>query len=660
MRGRFTLALAMLAGAFLFAAQAAPAAPVTKTLNFPLSGSSNTSIFNKTFSCCGIDVDLSPLFEIHSDIHGGLSFAMSTTMNAPTHNDLTFTDTNLRQGSQLDLTNTFAKDAGTFKVGYTLGANFSAYGLVDITVPSITASDTLACSLPLSTDTCSHALNVPIADVTLIDGGDVFAVEAEVHAIINTTASLASGGVGSHRTLTAGGGDLLAPTDLLFTSSPQAKDETANVPCSLPAGSPVNYAMGNESVNITGTVGEGFGLGGSVVEHDFISGDNTLLSINEPNLFTTPPKAFNTITLTAPGQNVDLGTVLADLDPPTADPGSGGIYSGVEGAQVAFDGSASSDPHCGPPTLSWDWGDGSSATTGAKPTHVYQEEGTYTGTLTATNGAGLTDTASFTVNVGDASLTAAPANTLFSGNAFCGVVTTFTDANPFATTADFTSGGGGVTVAWGDGSTSSTAASTLTVAGSGSGPYTVSGCHTFSATATQGTPLHVRMHYSDNSTGGWSKTSTVTPLGNYTATTTINDDGGSTASTTSIIQLGTPLTISGSMEGNVPIKAGDTIKAGYDYSITGAHPLRNNVVFNAQTTLKVQCPNGSTVPLTISMTPNPSFYTDPAGSPAWLATGVQTDPLSYQGQVTVPAGACAGATGHAPAGVTFTGFFGQV
>ena len=74
----------------------------------------------------------------------------------------------------------------------------------------------------------------------------------------------------------------------------------------------------------------------------------------------------------------------------------------------------------------------------------------------------------------------------------------------------------------------------------------------------------------------------------------------------------------------------------------------------------MQCPNGSTVPLTISMKPNPSFYTDPAGSPAWVATGLQTDPLSYQGQATVPAGACAGATGHAPAGVTFTGFFGQV
>src|SRR5213079_2941722 len=100
---------------------------------------------------CGIDVDLSPLFEIHSDIHGGLSFAMSTTMNAPTHNDLTFTDTNLRQGSQLDLTNTFAKNAGSFTVGYALGANFSAYGLVNIIVPTITASDTLACSLPLST-----------------------------------------------------------------------------------------------------------------------------------------------------------------------------------------------------------------------------------------------------------------------------------------------------------------------------------------------------------------------------------------------------------------------------------------------------------------------------------------------------------------------------
>jgi hypothetical protein len=82
-----------------------------------------------------------------------------------------------------------------------------------------------------------------------------------------------------------------------------------------------------------------------------------------------------------------------------------------------------------------------------------------------------------------------------------GTLATFTDANPGATTADFTSGGGSTTINWGDGNTSAG-----TVTQTGPGQFSVSGSHTYST------------------------------LGPYTITISITDDGGSTATaTTSVV-----------------------------------------------------------------------------------------------------------------------------
>jgi hypothetical protein len=110
--------------------------------------------------------------------------------------------------------------------------------------------------------------------------------------------------------------------------------------------------------------------------------------------------------------------------------------------------------------------------------------------------------------------------------------------------------------------------------------------------------------------------------------------------------------ISGSMEGNLPVKPGDTIKAGYDFTVPGNHPVDMVSFTNVSVMLSVKCPNNSVVPITITM-PNQT-YTDPAGSPNWIPSGDQKSPLVYQGSFTVPAGLCGGQTGHAPQGATFS------
>ncbi|HET7353112.1 MAG TPA: hypothetical protein VFJ11_03590, partial [Gaiellaceae bacterium] len=149
---RIAVAICAAVAAVMVSSGTAFGATVTKTLNFPLSGSSTTNIFNEPFSCCHIVVG-DPL-NIDTDIHGGIALDMKTTANAGTHNDLTFTDTNLRQGSTLDLTNTFTRDSQSLGVDYTLSGELDVFGF-DLTY-NHTEGDVIAnCGLPLTTDSCS-------------------------------------------------------------------------------------------------------------------------------------------------------------------------------------------------------------------------------------------------------------------------------------------------------------------------------------------------------------------------------------------------------------------------------------------------------------------------------------------------------------------------
>ncbi len=193
------------------------------------------------------------------------------------------------------------------------------------------------------------------------------------NANITTTASINGDGVTSHRTLTAGGSDVLPPTDLTFTSTPQAKDESAHLACTVAAGQPVNYAMGDESSHVNGTLTEGFGVcvqGDAYVRDVPPLPDIHLFTVGPfdlPDLFSLSPVTFNTITLSAPAQNVDLGTLLPNVTAPTVamdtipPDGTEGnpVQLGVTGT-----GPGGSLSPCGADSLTFDWtfDDGGTAT----------------------------------------------------------------------------------------------------------------------------------------------------------------------------------------------------------------------------------------------------------------------------------------------------------
>lgn len=154
-----------------------------------------------------------------------------------------------------------------------------------------------------------------------------------------------------------------------------------------------------------------------------------------------------------------------------------------------------------------DWGDGTSSAGTVTQTgpgqfavsgdHRYADEGSYPIAVRILDSGGSTAAAHATATIADASLAATGSPDFVSTNPVSHTLATFTDANPGATTADFTTGGGSTTIDWGDASTSAG-----TVTGPAGGPFNVSGTHTYAA------------------------------LGPYTITVKMLDDGGATATAT--------------------------------------------------------------------------------------------------------------------------------
>jgi large repetitive protein len=161
---------------------------------------------------------------------------------------------------------------------------------------------------------------------------------------------------------------------------------------------------------------------------------------------------------------------------------TGNAISGVEGSSTGtvllgtfVDGNQSATTAnftSGGGSVVVNWGDGSAPQTLAagnltavgsadgvdweiKAAHTYTEEGSYAYTITVTESDGAVTTVSGSAVIADGSLTAGSAVVLTpnSGIALANttVVATFTDANAFATTADFTA-----QVSWGDGSSPTT------------------------------------------------------------------------------------------------------------------------------------------------------------------------------------------------------------
>lgn len=414
----------------------------------------------------------------------GLGVRLNVDVRAEWHPDANvnhqFTDNLLRQGQTLDLTNVLTPGTGPLTVFYTIGGDAGIYNFTgsgarfpadgsdrDTVAVSIDVADaSTTCALKLDGDgnyTCSTEKDFTLFEKTVLGNG------YQISLPIKTDLSISPDGVVSTRTATAGGMTLAGPNTLTFHGpSPSTVGDSLVIPCTATAGAHVLYDLASSSTNPAFVANTSASIKVTII---------TVLKnidLGTVSVATVGPDS-SVFGLTAATDQADFGPVLPDQDPPTATPG--GPYGGVESQPVRFDGSASSDPHCGPPGLSWDFGDGGTAS-GTSPSHVYAEEGTYTGKLTATNAAGLSSTASFVVNVADAALSAT-GRSLVTPNPVSGVVASFFDSDGTNTTTDGNqdSTDYSASIDWGDGTIT---AGTISPNGTG---FDVSGTHAY---ATQG------------------------------------------------------------------------------------------------------------------------------------------------------------------------------
>ena len=106
------------------------------------------------------------------------------------------------------------------------------------------------------------------------------------------------------------------------------------------------------------------------------------------------------------------------------------------------------------------------------------------------------------------------------------------------------------------------------------------------------------------------------------------------------------------MEGNVNVKPGDFIAAGYFLDVPGSHLAVTVQLANAQVAFVVSCVTGSGGgSIIIPLAPGP--YNIPQNSDAVFPTNDQSSPASYQGSILAP-DLCSGGAMSLRAGGTFS------
>ncbi len=170
-----------------------------------------------------------------------------------------------------------------------------------------------------------------------------------------------------------------------FTASAAASD----------VGMPVSFNAGGSSDSNTG---------GSVVSYAWNFGDGSAAGSGVTPTHAYPSPGTYTISLVVTDNFGRSSAAVSHQVTVLAPPAAGFSVNPakpVNGAPVSFSAGASSDPNSGGSITSygWNFGDGSAAAAGVSPKHTFKKPGTYTVTLTVTDGVGLSGSVSQTVRV---------------------------------------------------------------------------------------------------------------------------------------------------------------------------------------------------------------------------------------------------------------------
>jgi hypothetical protein len=367
----------------LVSASPAGATAMTRSATKGLSGS--VSVSGPTLEQTALsDVTISA-----GSLIGSMSWQQTTSVSTQFDSD------DVRQGSAVDPVDSVARtNTGSIVVNWQvpdLTVGWPGYGPFDIGTVSLSPQG--ACNLLFSgaAYTCHlDSTNRRVLDTFDTPGPYANAkLSADLTITPQALATLRSASVGA----TALGTANLGLTESSLT-------DPLTVSCGSTPSQHLTYALGALSTTPGVSVQASLQVqvGASIDNPDYPTDPNPLLYLPP---IASPSFPFSTlatsITLSGTSTSFDLGAVQADDTPVVAN--AGGPYSGVEGSPIGFDGTGTTSG-CGTPSLHWDFSDGGSAD-GPTPSHTFADNGTYTGTLTATDGA-QSDSTTFSVTVTDA------------------------------------------------------------------------------------------------------------------------------------------------------------------------------------------------------------------------------------------------------------------
>jgi hypothetical protein len=344
------------------------------------------------------------------EIAAGVTVNVQTSVGwtAPAPIDTNYDTNQIRQGTNVSLSDTLTPGAGTITINYSIPIVAGLFGRngdfpagpdwtpsTDTISKTVSLSTSTACTPPLTgaADTvCSKSDEIPIFDT-----GDIFlGFGVKGSLVISHTFTVGPNGVTSHRIVSVTAGSV-PDADLTWVNPvPSVVNDPFTVPCSAPVDSTVNYGLTNiqyspSSLTVTGSLGLKITIEIPILP----DADLGPFSIVSGTVFDSGV-AGDLVMNGSPTPNLNLGPVLADNVKPI--PNAGGPYSGNEGSPITFDGSGSTDNCASSLTYRWDFDDGGVAF-GAIAPHTFADNSTHSGRLTVTDPSGNAGIVDFPVTV---------------------------------------------------------------------------------------------------------------------------------------------------------------------------------------------------------------------------------------------------------------------
>jgi PKD repeat protein len=373
--------VALAAALAVVAATATPARASTTTATQPptLTGTKDLSASGITATGAGVTATFDLVETVNWTQAGSL--------------DVTYDPNLVRQGRSLDPSDSFSTSgAGSMSISWTLQnlhVSWDGIGPLDQGNPTFTATGPCTMKTTGSNVSCHLAGS----QITLLDSCVVFPLPCAgpyVKLGLVDDVTISPDAVASHRQATFGG-NADGENDLSLTDSPST--DPFSIPCTVGAGDSLTYSLGSvsSSQSISALTSLQFDVG-AIASPGF---PVPPVSVGFASPTVPLDASSGTIDMTGDDADFDLGAVQKNNVPPAVS--AGGPYSGDEGSPVTFDGSGSSSI-CGFPTLRWDFSDGGVAF-GKNPQHTFNDDGVYSGLLTATDATGLSSTTTFSVPI---------------------------------------------------------------------------------------------------------------------------------------------------------------------------------------------------------------------------------------------------------------------